>query len=222
LGNFHAESTTGDGLEKDVAFNWSYSLSGINNQRCPVDGKSYNFSSWSTDGSRTLSTHFYPANYFNYITARYVPIPGIPSGLTLSSSTGQDDGYINIGWNSAADATSYEVSRITTNPLHLNWEILGTTSSLSMDDLAFLYESDGNVIASYRVRALGNGLFSDYTPVVATNSHSASKIGQSDNSAHSAQANESVVKTYSLNQNYPNPFNPSTMISYALPNDGPV
>jgi hypothetical protein len=30
------------------------------------------------------------------------------------------------------------------------------------------------------------------------------------------------VHEYSIDQNYPNPFNPSTMISYAIPQDGAI
>ncbi len=63
-------------------------------------------------------------------------------------------------------------------------------------------------------------VYSQFTGIVYFDDLTVTDLGQPP--AGVSDRKDNLPKTYQLMQNYPNPFNPSTVISYAMPREGPV
>ncbi|HEX9656842.1 MAG TPA: T9SS type A sorting domain-containing protein [Bacteroidota bacterium] len=82
-----------------------------------------------------------------------------------------------------------------------------TTGWLKMPKTAF---ANGDISVSVNRRAEGSAIISQLW------------IKETGSVFSAQQINELLPEAYALMQNYPNPFNPSTMIRYAIPQDGDV
>ena len=82
-----------------------------------------------------------------------------------------------------------------------------TTGWLKMPKTAF---AKGDISVSVNRRAEGSAIISQLW------------IKETGSAFSAQQINELLPEAYALMQNYPNPFNPSTMIRYAIPQDGDV
>jgi len=88
---------------------------------------------------------------------------------------------------------------VTENPYSTGW--------IKMPKNAF---ASGDISVSVNRRAEGSAIISQLW------------IKETGSVFSAQQINEVIPEAYALMQNYPNPFNPSTMIRYAIPQDGDV
>jgi len=182
-----------------------------------------------------------PKNLGNKINTQYDETSGdiTPDGKYLTFGSNKDMRWVSAGFIDSLKHTNF--IPYLKNQIPQQNDTVGVQFNLVIPDTTFI-DDDGNNTLSYSA-TLGDGSplpswlnFNPQTRTLwgtpTTAGTSSIKITVTDNDSAKASClfnlvvaqhtginlmNEIMIDSYKLYQNYPNPFNPSTVISYALP-----
>ena len=133
-----------------------------------------------------------------FFTTQAAILPAPVVQLKGSTATGQNVA-LNVSWTPVQGATKYQIQVAMDS---LFGSIVLNDSSYT-DTTRTLTGLQFQTRYFLRLRAMGLGAQSPFTPVVAFTTPS--------------DPNAPVATTFALDQNYPNPFNPQTTIRYSIP-----
>ncbi|HZW39358.1 MAG TPA: T9SS type A sorting domain-containing protein [Ignavibacteriaceae bacterium] len=147
---------------------------------------------------------------FNQTLPEPIEIGSVPLPVELISFTGKKVGNeIQLNWKTATEKNNYgfEIERAILTGQNKEWQKIGflngNGNSNSTNEYYFSDKKVSNFNYVYRLKQIDNDGSFNYSNEVLIN-------------------NIIIPVTAELYQNYPNPFNPSTIISFALPNESNI